>query len=266
MKEDSVIFVGLDTSKLKISVAVADGVRNGEVRFFGDISSEPASVAAMVKKLSKNGAKLHFCYEAGPTGYGLYRQIVELGHECVVVAPSLVPKRAGDRVKTNRRDAISLARLHRAGELTAVWVPDEGHEAIRDLVRARAAATDALKQARQQLQSFLLRHGRIYTGRTPWSRAHTRWLACQAFDHPAHQILLAEYCQAIEDAGVRLDRLTKLVVETAASWSMAPVVAAYQAMRGVAFMTAVTFVVEIGDVRRFDNPRRLMAYRERPAN
>lgn len=140
----------------------------------------------MVKKLSKNGGKLHFCYEAGPTGYGLYRQLIELGHDCVVVAPSLIPKRAGDRVKTNRRDAISLARLHRAGELTAVWVPDEGHEAIRDLVRARDAANDALKQARQQLQSFLLRHGRIFTGRTPWSRAHTRWLACQAFDHPAH--------------------------------------------------------------------------------
>ncbi|RVG43148.1 IS110 family RNA-guided transposase, partial [Sinorhizobium meliloti] len=156
--------------------------------------------------------------------------------------------------------AMSLARLHRAGELTAVWVPDEGHEAIRDLVRAREAASDALKQARQQLQSFLLRHGRIYAGREPWTRAHRRWLTCQAFDHPAHQILLAEYCQAVADASVRLDRLTKLVVETAASWSMAPVVAAYQAMRGVAFMTAVTFVVEIGDVRRFDNPRQLMAY------
>ncbi|MHC2354830.1 transposase [Sinorhizobium meliloti] len=170
MKEDSVIFIGLDTSKLKISVAIADGSRNGEVRFFGDISSEPASVASMVSKLSKRGAKLHFCYEAGPTGYGLYRQIVELGHDCVVVAPSLVPKRAGDRVKTNRRDAMSLARLHRAGELTAVWVPDEGHEAIRDLVRAREVASDALKQVRQQLQSFLLRlagsmpaanHGRV---------------------------------------------------------------------------------------------------------
>jgi transposase len=119
MKEDSVIFIGLDTSKLKISVAVADGDRNGEVRFFGDISSEPASVASMVDKLSKRGAELHFCYEAGPTGYGLYRQIVELGHECVVVAPSLVPTRPGDPVKTNRRDAVSLARLHRAGLLTS---------------------------------------------------------------------------------------------------------------------------------------------------
>ncbi len=137
MEKDSELFVGLDTSKLKISVAVADGERNGEVRFFGDISAEPKSVASMVTKLAKQGAKLHFCYEAGPTGYELYRQIIELGHCCEVVAPSLIPRRPGDRVKTNRRDAVSLARLHRAGELTAVWVPDETHEAIRDLVRAR---------------------------------------------------------------------------------------------------------------------------------
>ena len=214
----------------------------------------------MVAKLAERGAKLHFCYEAGPTGYDLYRQIIGLGHDCQVVAPSLVPKRPGDRVKTNRRDALSLARLHRAGDLTAVWVPDEVHEAMRDLVRAREAASEALKRARQQFQSFLLRHGRIYAGRTPWTGAHIRWLTRQTFVHPAHQIVLAEYSQAIEDAGVRLDRLTRQVAETAASWSMAPVVAAYQAMRGVAFMTAITFVVEIGDVRRFDNPRQLMAY------
>src|SRR5580704_14518202 len=123
MQENSEVFVGLDTSKLKISVAVADGERTGEVRFYGDICAERSSVASMVSKLAKRGAKLHFCYEAGPTGYDLYRQIISLGHECTVVAPSLVPKRPGDRVKTNRRDAVSLARLHRAGELTPVWVP-----------------------------------------------------------------------------------------------------------------------------------------------
>lgn len=137
---------------------------------------------------------------------------------------------------------------------------DEAHEAVRDLVRARDAAFEAQKQARQQLHSFLLRHGRYYTGRKAWTRAHGRWLASQAFEHPAHQILLAEYCQAVEDAGVRLDRLGKLIGETPASWSMAPAVAAYQAMRGVAFMTAVTLVVEIGDIRRFDSARQLMAY------
>jgi transposase len=260
MEKDSELFVGLDTSKLKISVAVADGERNGEVRFFGDISSEPASVSSMVAKLAKRGATLHFCYEAGPTGYELYRQIIGLGHHCEVVAPSLIPKRPGDRVKTNRRDAVSLARLHRAGELTSVWVPDETHEAIRDLVRARDVANDAVKKARQHLQAFLLRHGRIYPGRSPWTRVHMRWLATQSFTHSAHHIVLAEYIQAIEDAVVRLDRLTKQVAQAVASWSMAPVVDAYQAMRGVALITAVTFVVEIGDVRRFETAPQLMAY------
>jgi transposase len=222
MEEYREAFVGLDTSKLKISVAVAEGERNGEVRFFGDISSEPASVASMVAKLAKRGARLHFCYEAGPTGYDLYRQIIALGRDCTVVAPSLVPKRPGDRVKTNRRDAVSLARLHRAGELTRVWVPDEAHEAIRDLVRAREVAQEALRRTHQQLQSFLLRHGRIYTGRKPWTRAHTRWLTEQRFSHPAHHIVLAEYAQAIEDAGIRLERLTKQIAEVLPMWSMAP--------------------------------------------
>lgn len=193
-------------------------------------------------------------------GTNPYRQIIALGHECQVVAPSLIPKRPGDRVKTNRRDAASLARPHRAGEVTAVWVPDEAHEAVRDLVRARESAHEALKKARQQLQSFLLRHGRIYPGRTSCTRAHFRRLAAQSFTHPAHHIVLAEYIQAIEDAGVREDRLTKEVVEIAASWLMAPVVEAYQAMRGIAFITAVTFVAEIGDIRRFETAPQLMAY------
>lgn len=259
MEEYSEVFVGMDTSKLKISVAIAEGER-GEVRFFGDISSDPHSASSMVTKLAKKGATLHFCYEAGPTGYDLYRQIIGLGHDCVVVAPSLVPKRPGDRVKTNRRDAVSLARLHRAGELTPVWVPDEAHEAIRDLVRARDTAQQGLRRSRQQLQSFLLRHGRIFTGRKPWTRAHTRWLAGQAFAHPAHHIVLTEYTQTIEDAEIRLERLTKQIAEVVPMWSMAQVVSAYQAMRGVAFMTAVTFVAELGDIRRFENPRQLMAY------
>jgi transposase len=214
----------------------------------------------MVAKLAKRGTTLNFCYEAGPTGYELYRQILGMGHHCEVVAPSLIPKRPGDRIKTNRRDAVDLARLHRAGELTSVWVPDEAHEAVRDLVRAREVANDALRKARQHLQAFLLRHGRIYSGRTPWTRVHHRWLATQSFAHPAHHIVLAEYIQAIEDAAVRLDRLTKQVVVAMTPWSMAPVVEAYQAMRGVALITAVTFAVEIGDVRRFETAPQLMAY------
>ena len=260
MEEHSELFVGLDVSKLKISVAVAEDGRDGEVRFYGDISSSPAAVAALIKKLAKSGASLSFCYEAGPTGYELYRQIIAAGHACTVVAPSLIPKRSGDRVKTNRRDAVNLAKLHRAGDLTPVWVPDRGHEAMRDLVRAREAAGEALRRARQQLQSFLLRHGRLYSGRHAWTKAHSAWLCDQVFEHPAHHIVLTEYRHAIEEAEVRLHRLTEQVAETTSTWSMAPVVRAYQAMRGVSSMAAVTFVVEIGDVRRFANPRQLMAY------
>jgi transposase len=260
VQENSEVFVGLDTSKQKISVAIANTGRSGEVRFFGDIESTPSMVEHMVKKLAKHHHRLRFCYEAGPTGYGLHRQITALGHECVVVAPSLIPRRPGERVKTNRRDAVSLAKLHRAGELTAVWVPDPAHEAVRELARARETAMEELRRARQHLQSFLLRHGRIFTGRTAWSKAHTRWLCEQKFDHPAHYIVLTEYRQAIADAEVRLGRLTQQVTEIVATWSMAPVITAYQALRGVGFMTAVTFAAEIGDVCRFDNPRQLMAY------
>jgi transposase len=252
--------VGLDTSKLKISVAVADEGRNGEVRFVGDIDSSSDALERLVAKLAKKHSELAFCYEAGPTGYGLHRQITRLGHECIVVAPSLIPKRPGERVKTNRRDALTLAKMHRAGELTAVWVPDPGHEAVRELVRSRETAMEDLKRARQHLQSFLLRHGRIFTGRDVWTKAHTRWLCEQSFEHPAQYLVMAEYRQAIENAEIRLKRLTGQVTEVVASWSMAPVVAAYQALRGVAFLTAVTFVAEIGDVRRFESPRQLMAY------
>jgi transposase len=170
----------------------------------------------------------------------LYRQIRELGHDCVVVAPALIPKRAGERVKTNRRDAVTLARLHRAGELTGVWVPDRVHEAIRDLVRAREAAMDDLRRKRQQLLSFLLRHGRIYAGAGHWTAAHRRWLARQAFEHPAQQIVLQEGVNAIDDAAQRLRRLDEQLAAIVPCWSLAPVVQAYQAMRGASFVVAVS--------------------------
>lgn len=176
------------------------------------------------------------------------------------IAPSLIPKRPGEHVKTNRRDALTLARLHRAGELTTIWVPDPGHEAIRDLMRAREAAMEDLREKRQQLQSFLVRHARIYPGLRSWTLVHARWLSNLTFEHPAQYLVLREYRQAIEDAEARLERLTQQVADVVSTWSMAPVVEAYQAMRGVAFLTAVTFVAEIGDVRRFETPRQLMAY------
>ena len=212
---------------------------HGEVRFFGDIVSTPAMVERMVKKLAERHYKLGCCYEAGPTGYELHRQIMALGHECIVVAPSLIPQRPGERVKTNRRDAVEPCQVaSRAGELTAVGVPDSAHEAGRELVRARETAMEERRRAHQHLQSFLLRHGRIFTGRTAWSKAHPRWLCEQTFDHPAQNIVLTEYRQAIEDAEARLERLTQQVTEIVVTWSMAPVIAAYHAVRGVAFMTA----------------------------
>jgi transposase len=217
-------------------------------------------VERLVHKLAKRHDKLHFCYEAGPTGYGLYRQIRELGHDCAVVAPSLIPKKPGERIKTNRRDAVSLARLLRADELTAVWVPDATHEAIRDLVRARAAAAQDLRRKRQQLLSFLLRHGRIFEGRQHWTLAHRRWLADQKFEHPAQQIVFQDGVDVIEDALARLRQLEAQLVAIVPSWSMAPMVEAYQAMRGVSFLIAVTVAAELGELRRFDNPRQLMAF------
>jgi len=258
--EDRTVCVGLDTHKAKIAVAVAEPGRLGEVRFWGEIANEPEAVRRLIERLGTKHGTLSICYEAGPCGYGLHRQISALGHDCMVVAPSLVPVRAGDRVKTNRRDALTLARLHRAGELTAVWVPDAAHEAMRDLIRARTAAMEAVRRARQQLQGFLLRHGRVFTGRKTWSAAHRRWLAGLSFAHPAQQIVLQEQIDAISEAEDRRDRLSEQIKELARDWSLAPVVAALQALRGVAFLSAVVLVAEIGDFRRFANPRQLMAW------
>ena len=260
MGEYSGAFVAFDVAKAKQAVAVAEAGRSGEVRFLGEVENTPARIERLIKKLAARYGKLQVCFEAGPTGYGLHRQIRELGHDCMVVAPALIPKRAGDRVKTNRRDAVTLARLHRAGELTGVWVPDAVHEAIRDLVRARQAAMEDLRRKRQQLLSFLLRHGRIYRGGGHWTLAHRRWLARQAFDHPAQQIVFQEGLDAIQDAIQRLRRLEEQVAAIVPTWSLAPLVHAYQAMRGASFLVAVTFAVEIGDVRRFHTPRQLMSF------
>jgi transposase len=258
--EDRIVCVGLDTHKATIAVAVAEPGRSGEVRFQGEIANRPDVVRRLIERLGAKYGKLRVCYEAGPCGYGLHRQVTALGHECTVVAPSLVPVRAGNRVKTNRRDAVTLARLHRAGELTAVWVPDPTHEAMRDLIRARMAAMEVVRRARQQLQGFLLRHGRVFTGRKAWSPAHRRWLAGLRFAHPAQQIVLQEQTDAVAEAERRRDRLDEQIKELVPDWSLAPVVAALQAMRGIAFLSAVVLVAEIGDFRRFANPRQLMAW------
>jgi transposase len=260
MEQGSEVFVGLDVAKARHAVAVAEDGRLGEVRYFGEIDADPTAVRRMVARLEKRHGRLHFCYEAGPTGYGLYRQLTALGHQCTVVAPSLIPRKPGDRIKTNRRDATQLARLLRAGELTAVWVPDEGHEAIRELVRARDAAVDDLRRKRQSISSMMLRYGRTYPGKKTWGARHRQWLQAQRFEHPAQQLVLLEMTHAAQHALERLQRVDAAIVEFLPTWSLAPVVEALQALRGVQLVTAATIMVEIGDLRRFENPRQLMGY------
>jgi transposase len=256
---DRISYVGLDVHKESIVVAVAEGGLRGEVREYGRIANTAAALDRLARKLGGEGVKLRFCYEAGPCGYGIQRQLSARGHECVVVAPSLIPKRAGDWVKTDRRDAASLARLHRAGELTAVWVPDPGHEAMRDLVRARLDAMHALCRARQQLSGFLLRHSCHY-GRPAWTKLHRRWLAGLRFEQAVHHLVLEDYVQAVEAAAARRDRLTAQIAAMLPEWTLAPVVAALQTMRGMALVNAASLIAELGDLARFANPRQLMAY------
>src|SRR6202043_2737950 len=235
------------------------GGLRGEVREYGRIANTSTALDRLLRKLGGDGMRLRFCYEAGPCGYGIQRQVSATGHDCVVVAPSLIPKRPGDRAKTDRRDAASLARLHRAGELTAVWVPDARHEAMRDLVRARLDAVHSLRRARQQLSGFLLRQGCHY-GRPAWTKLHHRWLAGLKFEHAVHHIVLEDYIAAVEAAQARRDRLTAQIEAMLADWTLAPVVAALQTMRGMALVNAATLIAELGDLSRFTNPRQLMAY------
>jgi transposase len=260
MRNITEAFVAFDTSKLRNAVAIAEAGRAGEVRFVGEIDSSPAATSKLVKKLAAKYERLTFCYEAGPTGYGLYRQITHLGQECVVVAPSLIPRKPGDRVKTNRRDAKSLAKLLRAGELTPVWVPDERHEAMRDLSRARQAAVEDLLRKRQQVSSFMLRQGRSYPGKKTWTKMHMRWLASQKLDHGEQRIAFEEMLLAVRQAEERIKRLEEAIRAAVPDWSLAPVVTALMAMRGIDLVSATIFLAEIGDLSRFQSPSELMAY------
>ena len=248
-----IIYVGLDVHKETIAVALAEAGKRSEVREHGKIANTPAAVTALAAKLARGGHELRFCYEAGPCGYGIQRHLTAARHGCVVVAPSLIPRKAGDRIKTDRRDAINLAKLHRAGELTPVWVPDEGHEAMRDLVRARSAAVETLRVHRQQTRAFMLKHGRIYPRKKAWTMRYLHWLQEQQFDHPAHQIALQEMVEAVRVSKERVERLEKVIEEVLPDWSLAPVVRALQTLRGVDFVVAVTFATEVGDVTRFES-------------
>jgi transposase len=205
-------------------------------------------------------SRLYFVYEAGPCGYGLYRHLTAKGFDCMVAAPSLIPKKSGDRVKTDRRDAAKLAQLHRAGELTAVYVPDPQDEAMRDLSRARHDAVSATQKAKQRLKAFLLRNRIVYSGRCAWSKAYFRWLADIAMAYPAQQVTLQEYIDAVHEGLQRVDRLTDQIRQLVPGWRLAPVVSALQAARGVSVVVAVTLLSELGDLSRFQRPSQLMAH------
>ena len=260
MKHYTQAFVGIDVAKARNAIAVAESERGGEVRFVGEVDASEECMRRTLKRIAVKYDRVHFCYEAGPTGYGLYRLITSLGFSCMVVAPSLIPRKPGDHVKNNRRDAVGLAKLLRAGELTAVWVPDEGHEAMRDLVRARAAAVETLRVHRQQVSAFMLRHGRQFPRKTAWTRSYLRWLQEQKFDYPAHQIVLQEAVEAVRLGKERVERLEQTIEAFLPTWSLAPLVRALQALRGIDMIVAVTFATEVGDLRRFENPRQLMGY------
>lgn len=260
MSKPTTLFVGLDTHKEFNTVAYAEGASSDPPVYVGPIGTRHADIDKLIRRLHSKASHLVFAYEAGPTGYGLYRYLAGKGEECHVVAPSLIPKRSGVRVKTNRRDAVELARLLRSGDLVSVWVPRIEDEAIRDVCRARDAARITLKAAKLRLKSFLLRLGLQYTGRATWNDAHRRYLARVVCPTPAQQIVFQESLHAVDEQVERLARLERELVEIAPSWRLSPVVEAVQALRGVQFLVAITVVAELGDLTRFTNPRQLAAF------
>jgi len=258
--KNKVRFLGLDVHAETITVAIAEP--DGEVRSLGTIANRAESIRKLVKKLG-SVEQLKACYEAGPTGYILYWQMAELGVACEVIAPTLVPMKAGDRVKTDRRDAERLARSYRSGDLTAVWVPDEGSEALRDLVRAREAAKQDQLRARHRLAKFLLRMGqRPAAGMKAWTAPYMAWVRQVHFTQGAREATLLDYLHEVDHMGERVRRLEQAITEAVklASPQVREVVKGLQALRGIAEISAVTIVAELGNIARFETPRQLMGY------
>lgn len=260
MKKDNIKFIGLDVHKKTISIALAAEGRDGEVRSYGTITNDFGSLDKFVRKQISLGGTLQFVYEAGPTGYGIYRHLVGNGFACIVVAPSMIPKKSGNHIKNDRRDAIELARLHRSGELSAIYVPDPEDEAMRDLIRGRDDARISTRKAKQRLLSFLLRHGVVYSGKSKWTKAYFNWLLELKMAHPAQQIALQEYIDSIHESSQRVTRLTTVITDLVKTWRLEPIVTAIQALRGVSILTAATVVAEVGMISRFSKPTQLMAY------
>jgi transposase len=260
MSQSTTLFVGLDVHKDSISVAHVSAEPTADVVFVGRIGTRTADIDKLIRRLQSREADLVVAYEAGPCGYGLYRDLTAKGISCMVVAPSLIPKRPGDRVKTDRRDAVQLARLLRTGDLSPVYVPRVEDEAIRDLSRAREAAMSVLKDAKLRLKSFLLRHGLNYTGRANWNDAHLRYLAKVVCPTPVQQIVFQESLRAVSENADRVHRLEDELTGTAGSWRLYPLVRAYQALRGVQEHVALTMAAEVGDLTRFNTPRQLAAF------
>lgn len=253
-------YVGLDVHKDSISVAIAKAGRE-EAESLGSITNEPEAIAKLVRRLRQPVEKLIFCYEAGPCGYGIYRQLKAMGVDCLVVAPSLIPQRPGERIKTDRRDARKLARLLRSGELTPVWVPDEKEEALRDLTRAYEDAQEDILRKKNQIGKLLLRLGlRPPAGVKAWTIKYRQWLNSLRFNQPGQAIVLKEYIHALEAAEAMAERLEAEIAVLAEESDQAPVIKALQCLRGVALITAATVVAEVGDLTRFTSPKELMSY------
>lgn len=258
MEHDSTVYVGLDVHKESITIAYAVGM--GDVELLGRIGTAKGDIDRLCKRLHSKGRRVHVVYEAGPCGYGLYRQLVAEGFECMVCAPSLIPKKPGERVKTDRRDSIKLARALRAGDLSAVHVPGIEDEAFRDLARAWVSAKDDLKQARQRLKSFLLSHGVRYPGKADWGSSYRRWVSQHSFSNEWQQLAFEEHRRTLGDRMAQCERLEAALRDSVVNWRFYPAVLGLQAMRGVQFTTAVGMLAEVGDLSRFEHPRQLMAW------